>query len=129
MVSKTARYAIWVLAALARDSRNGYLRSGGLAQRLRIPAPYLAKVLFILSQNGLVESVRGRSGGYRLKHPAASVTLKSVVKIFEPGALERMCIIGSPECPGAACRGHRNWTALQDSFIAVMEGTTIADIA
>jgi Rrf2 family protein len=129
MVSKSARYAIWVLAALARDSGNGYLRSRGLARRLGIPGPYLAKILFILLQKGLVESVRGRSGGYRLKPPAASMSLKSVVEIFEPEALERMCIIGSPECPGAACLGHRNWATLQNSFIAVMEGTSIADIA
>ena len=128
-MSKTARYAIWVLAALAGESRNGYLRTKALAQRLGLPAPYLAKVLSILSRNGFVESVRGRSGGYRLKDEAAGMTLKSVVEIFEPEALDPLCIIGNPECAGSGCPEHRRWNDLQRSFVSVMERTTIADIA
>lgn len=127
-MSKTARYAIWVLAALAGESRNGYIRTKTLARRLDIPAPYLAKVLFILSRNGFVESVRGRSGGYRLKDSSAGRTLKSVVEIFEPEALDHLCIIGNPECSGTGCPEHRSWNALQSSFVSVMERTTIADI-
>ncbi len=127
-MSKTARYAIWVLAALAGDSRNGYLRTKALAQRLGLPAPYLAKVLSTLSRNGFVESVRGRSGGYRLKGGEAGMSLKSVIAIFEPEALDHLCIIGNPECSGTGCREHRNWNALQRSFVSVLERTTIADI-
>lgn len=128
MVSKTTRYAIWVLALLAGESRNGFSHARGLAKRLGIPAPYLAKVLFQLSRNGMVESVRGRTGGYRLREGADRISLKSVLEVFEPDALGHLCIIGNPECPGTVCPEHRNWNALQQSFGSLMERTTIADI-
>ena len=129
MLSKTTRYALWVLAALSKNPPRGYLRSQELARRLRIPGPYLAKVLYSLSMNDVVESVRGRTGGYRLKHPAESLTLNNLIEIFEPESLLRICVIGSPECPGSTCPRHRKWQEVQDRFLAVMKETTIADIA
>jgi len=128
MVSKTTRYAIWVLALLAGESRNGFLHARGLARRLGIPAPYLAKVLFLLSRHGFVESVRGRTGGYRLLDGAERISLKSVLEVFEPEALRHLCIIGNPECPGTRCPEHRTWNDLQRSFGALMERTMIADL-
>jgi Rrf2 family protein len=71
MFSKTTRYALWVLVSHAESSPRGYLWSRGLAQRLRIPGPYLVKVLYTLSKHDVLESVRGRTGGYRLKFLAA----------------------------------------------------------
>jgi Rrf2 family protein len=130
MIAKTTRYALWVLVALAKSPEDGgYLRAHELARRLGIPGPYLSKVLYTLSQNGLVESVRGRTGGYRLRRRPERVTVKSLVGIFEPEALTHVCIIGNPECPGASCRRHRNWQGVQETFLSAMEETTIADIS
>ncbi len=129
MLSKTTHYALWVLVALSKNSPKGYLRSNELARRLRIPGPYLAKVLYSMSLNDLVESVRGRTGGYRLKRPAESLTLTTLIEIFEPESLLKVCVVGNPECPGASCPKHRKWQEVQDKFFAVMKETTIADIA
>ena len=129
MHTKTTHYALWVLAALSKNSPKGYIRSQELAGRLRIPGPYLAKVLYSLSLNGVVESVRGRTGGYRLKRSAESLTLTTLLEIFEPESLLRVCVVGNPECPGPSCPRHRNWQEVQDEFFAVMKETTIADIA
>jgi cysteine desulfurase len=129
MFSKTTRYALWVLVALAESSPRGYLRSRGLAQRLRIPGPYLAKVLYTLSKHDVLESARGRAGGYRLKQPAGSLSLKTLIAIFEPESLSPLCIVGNPECPGASCRRHREWQEMQNRYLASMEETTIADLS
>jgi Rrf2 family protein len=129
MFSKTTRYALWVLVALAESSPGGYLQSRGMAKRLRIPGPYLAKVLYTLSKNDVVESVRGRMGGYRLKQPAGNLSLKTLLEIFEPESFAPVCIIGNPDCPGASCRRHRVWQKMQSNFIETMEGTTIVDIS
>jgi Rrf2 family protein len=129
MLTKTTHYALWVLAALSKNSPKGYIRSQELASRLRIPGPYLAKVLYSLSLNDVVESVRGRTGGYRLKRPAESLTLTTLLEIFEPESLLRVCVVGNPQCPGSSCSRHRKWQEVQDEFFAVMNETTIADIA
>lgn len=129
MLSKTTHYALQVLVALSKNSPKGYIRSQELASRLRIPGPYLAKVLYSLSLNDVVESVRGRTGGYRLKRPAESLTLTTLLDIFEPESLLRVCVVGNPQCPGSSCPRHRKWQEAQDEFFAVMNETTIADIA
>jgi Rrf2 family protein len=130
MIAKTTRYALWVLVALAKSpDGGGYMRAHWLARRLGIPGPYLSKVLYTLSQNGLVESVRGRTGGYRLRRRPERITVKSLIEIFEPEVLTHVCVIGNPECPGVSCRRHRNWQGVQETFLSAMEETTIADIS
>ena len=129
MVSKTSRYALRVLVALSGSRGNGAVGSTGLAKRLAIPGPYLGKVLCILSRNGIVESVRGRGGGYRLQRMPETLSLRSILELFEPEAFERVCIVGNPECPGASCAKHTDWQVAHSRFLALMERTTIADIA
>jgi Rrf2 family protein len=104
----------------------GYLQSRGLGQRLRIPGPYLAKVLYTLSKHDVLESVAGRTGGYRLKRPAGSLSLKTLIGIFEPESLSPVCVVGNADCPGASCRRHRKWQEMRNRFLASMEETTIA---
>lgn len=101
----------------------------GLAEHLGIPGPYLGKVLCILSRNGIVESVRGRRGGYRLKRLPETLSLRSILELIEPEVLERVCIVGNPECPGASCAKHADWQVAHTRFLSLMERTTIADIA
>jgi Rrf2 family protein len=129
MVSKTTRYALRVLVALSGSRGNGAMGSRGLAQDLGIPGPYLGKILSALSRNDIVESSRGRGGGYRLNRRPEAVSLKTVLQLFEPEALERVCIVGNPDCPGASCARHKDWQAAYGRFLALMEETTIADIA
>src|SRR5438552_17051411 len=47
-----------------------------------LSAPYVAKLLSILRQGGLIESVRGRSGGYRLAGPPADVSLGRTLMVL-----------------------------------------------
>lgn len=129
MVSKTTRYAIRVLVALSGSRGNGAMGSRGLAEDLGIPGPYLGKILSILSRNGIVESSRGRGGGYRLMPRQETLSLKSILQLFEPETLERVCIAGNPDCPGSSCARHADWQIAQTTFLALMERTTIADIA
>ena len=129
MVSKTTRYAFCVLVALSGSRGNGAVGSRGLAEDLGIPGPYLGKILSALSRDGIVESSRGRGGGYRLKRRPEAVSLKTVLRLFEPEALERVCIVGNPDCPGASCPRHKEWQAAHTRFLDLMAETTIADIA
>jgi Rrf2 family protein len=59
------------------------LPASRLAEFHGVPGPYLAKHLQALSQAGIVESVPGRRGGYRLGRPAAEITLVEVVDAVE----------------------------------------------
>lgn len=55
-----------------------------IAERHGIPATFLVQILHELRRAGLVASVRGAAGGYRLSRPPSEVTLADVVDVFEP---------------------------------------------
>jgi len=75
-----ALHCTTVLALLPAD---GALPSARLAEFHGVPAAYLAKTLQSLSRAGIVESVPGRRGGYRLGRPPAEITLLDVVEAVE----------------------------------------------
>ena len=54
-----------------------------IAQRQNIPVKFLIHILIHLKQAGLLESVRGKGGGYRLNVAPKDITLKDVMKAFD----------------------------------------------
>src|SRR5438445_7826812 len=75
-----ALHCTTVLALLPAD---GAMPASRLAQFHGVPAAYLAKALQALSRAGIVESVPGRRGGYRLGRPPAEITLLDIVDAVE----------------------------------------------
>ena len=76
-----------VLALLPHDAP---LPANRLAEFHGVPGPYLAKTLQALASAGLLESVPGRHGGYRLAKPPSRITLLDVVDAVEGGTFETL---------------------------------------
>jgi Rrf2 family protein len=83
-----AMHSCVVLAVLPRGQA---LPAARLAEFHGVPAAYMAKHLQALSQAGIVESVPGRRGGYRLGRPAADITLLEIVDAVEGGTGSFRC--------------------------------------
>jgi Rrf2 family protein len=81
---------------------------------------------------GLVRSVVGRRGGYRLNHPPEDITLERVVRLFQ-GQLAPIdyATRHNPEpCPPIVARSLRGaWVEVRDVTIAVLSRITFADLA
>ncbi len=94
--SAKATYALVALLELAAVQASGeVLRVADLASRQGIPERYLEQVLASLRQAGILQSVRGPGGGYRLVRPPAQLALAEVLQVLEgaPAAAAG----GSPE--------------------------------
>lgn len=76
-------WAIHACVLLAVVPPDRALPAAKLAEYHELPAPYLAKQLQALSHAGIVESVAGRRGGYRLGRPATDVTVLDIVQAVE----------------------------------------------
>jgi Rrf2 family protein len=72
-VTKLTDYATVVLTVLAAQS-DAVLSASELAERAGLEPPTVSKLLKPLAQAGLVEGFRGANGGYRLAHPADTIT-------------------------------------------------------
>lgn len=94
--STGTRYAVLSLVFMAEDG--AYHMARELAERLAFPLPYLAKVLKHLRQVGILESLRGPGGGFRLARSPQAITLRQVVMAMEGESLARLCPLGLRTC-------------------------------
>lgn len=78
-ITSQEEYGLRCLMRLARAEENRSLTIPEIAAGEALSPPYVAKLLAVLRQAGLVESVRGRAGGYRLAAPPARVRLGAVM--------------------------------------------------
>lgn len=130
MFSQASEYALRALTELARCDRDEYVLAGHLAEVLDVPAHYLAKVLQLLARRGILESQRGRQGGFALARDATEITAYDVVKQLDDlGSLES-CIMGESDCSDeTACPLHELWAKLRDKFMGDLMSTNLRDLA
>lgn len=81
--SAKEEYAVLAILALSLHSGQGPLQVKSIAQKEKIPARFLEQVMNLLKKQGLVESVRGPYGGYRLKKPPEKIRLGEVLRAIE----------------------------------------------
>ncbi|HKI34644.1 MAG TPA: Rrf2 family transcriptional regulator [Gemmataceae bacterium] len=82
-LSRASSYALAALAHLAREKPDAPLASHDMAKAEGTPKRYLLKVLGSLADVGILRSLRGPGGGYRLARPAKDVTLLEVVEAVD----------------------------------------------
>jgi Rrf2 family protein len=130
-VSRRTDYATRALLALTLAD-GGPLKLEEIARRTRVPLSVLEQVMPIMRSAGLVRSERGRSGGYRLNHPAEELSLERVVRLFQGQLAPIGCATRrEPEpCPMTiGCSLRAVWQDVRDATIAVLERHTFADLA
>ena len=127
-ISRSSEYAIRALTYLAQN-REGFRLANDMAAALGIPAPFLGKVLQPLVSRGVLQSQRGRNGGFRLARPPEEITLFQVVDSQEHLGGVRQCFLGQAECTDErACPLHEYWKHASGAFLARMVNTTLADL-
>ena len=128
MLSQTAEYALRAVLHLAQrgDQR---VRVSEMAARLGIPQNYLSKILYRLAHEGVLESLRGKSGGFQLAVPPARLYLSAVVTPFDHVEERRRCLLGRPQCSDHnACAAHTRWKEVGDTVAQFFRDTTVADL-
>jgi len=128
MLSQTAEYALRAALWLA-EHEEGPVRVGDLAHALRIPQNYLSKTMHQLARAGVLSSVRGKNGGFRLARDPKAIRLAQIVEPFEPLTERRNCILGRAVCSDAApCQAHDRWKEVSRITAAFFSQTTLADL-
>lgn len=131
MLSTTSQYALRALSHLAALSGEVVL-GRDLAESVEIPANYLSKVLLTLRNAGLVDTVRGSGGGYRLGKPAEEIHLIDVVELFEEvSRVKPSCFLGRTRAcsESTSCTAHSAWRSLQGAYLQFLVSTSLAAIA
>jgi Rrf2 family cysteine metabolism transcriptional repressor len=82
-LSTKGEYGLLALVDLALQGQDQPVQAADIAHRQQIPKQYLDQLLMILKRSGLVSSMRGRRGGYRLSRPAGEITLLEAITALE----------------------------------------------
>ena len=122
------RFAVTAMIDVAMQSTKGPATLAGVSDRQKISLSYLEQLFGKLRRCGLVESVRGPGGGYRLARAADKVTVADViVAVDEP--------IDATQCGGREncrddrrCMTHELWSSLNDHILEYLQSVTLADL-
>jgi Rrf2 family protein len=134
MISQKAKYALRALVALAKEAKPGEaVFIAQIAADQRIPKKFLEQILLDLKHHGIVESRRGKVGGYLLLKAPSEITFGEVMRIVDgPLAplpcLSRMAYRRCEDCEAEAeCEVRHVFARVAEATRAVLDGTTIAD--
>jgi Rrf2 family protein len=130
-LTRAASYALHAMVHIASQQSNEPLASHEIAQARNIPERFLLKVLKPLVGAGILTSVKGPRGGYRLARPAAQVSMLEVIEAVEGpirGQVSFHPDNGSPDldrqldqiCAQAAEQTRRHFQAIRLSQLAQM---------
>ncbi len=128
-ISRSSEYAIRAMTHLAQQNDGAYSLVRDMAGILGIPAPFLGKCLQPLVARGLLQSQRGRNGGFRLAIPPSEISLYQIVDSQEHLGRSRQCFLGQPECRDEEpCPMHEFWKTTSGDFLTRLSTTTLADL-
>jgi Rrf2 family transcriptional regulator, cysteine metabolism repressor len=97
-----------------------------------VPEPFMKQILMQLRDAGVVRSERGPSGGYRLNHDPAEITLERIVRIFQGQLAPIECATRHEPQPCSmeiGCSLRDVWAEVRDATIAILERTDFATLA
>ena len=133
MLNMKSRYAIRALQHLAKSHGSGPIQIDEIAQKQRIPRKFLTVILSELARNGMVESKRGRDGGYWLARDPSAITYSEVIRITS-GSLalvpcaSRFAYQPCDNCvPESECALRLVMLAVRDSSALILDRLTLAD--
>lgn len=123
------RYAVMAMADLAKNSGDGAMPLSAIADRQQLSLAYLEQIFMRLRRAGLVESARGRTGGYRLARPAGEIAVADIMRAVAEETRMTRCSGGSIGCVGEdRCLTHSLWAALGDQIAAFLSRVTLQEV-
>lgn len=132
MISQKAKYAFKALILLAERGRGESLQTDEIAKRAAIPRKFLEQILLQLKASGLVDSRRGRSGGYQLIADPEAISVSQVLRIVDGPIAPLSCISRTAysrcrDCADEAqCGVRRLFAETYAATLASLETTTLA---
>lgn len=129
MITVTGEYALRAMAYMAQVDAGKFVLAKDMGRELGIPPNYLGKVLQALARNGLLDSLRGRHGGFCLTRPPKSIFLFEILSAVEPMKRYETCILGRKNCcDETACPIHFTWKEARDKVLTMFKKTPLTKL-
>ena len=131
MLSNSSKYAVNAVLYLAVHSGDGKkIRAKEIAEEIKVPSPFLAKLLQTLSRENIISSTKGPTGGFFITAEAQERPLIDIVKSVDSTDNLEDCVLGLKKCSSEKpCPVHFAVQPLKYRFLKELEENSIAVFA
>ena len=127
LITRDTDYAIRALCFIAKSKRRISVQE--LVGELKIPRPFLRKILQALNKVGVLNSYKGQGGGFDLAIGPSKISLLSLVKIFQGPFKLNACTFRKKICPDVRlCKVKEKIDKIQEYVSGELRGVTIASL-
>ena len=130
MISTRGRYALRVMIDLVEHRNGGYIPMKEVAQRQEISLKYIERIMPLLTESKLVESLHGKGGGYRLTREPDQYRVGDILRLTE-GSLAPVACLDCKVAPcsrAAQCRTLSMWKEFYQITNDYFDRITLADL-
>lgn len=131
MISKKAKYAIKALKVLTEEYGKGPVLISSISAREKIPKKFLEAILLELRNHGILQSQKGKGGGYLLRVEPGRVNLAQVLRVIDGPIAPTPCVsfnfyVKCDDCSDeVACMLRPIMERVRDANLGVYENTTL----
>ena len=124
--SKKCEYGMQAILYLAAKEKGALVSAEEISKVLKIPREFISKILQSLKDSGLINSSKGKSGGFSLAKSSSRIKLIDIVAAIDGLELFDNCVLGFPECsPTHPCPVHETWGTLRTQAYDMLNSETI----
>jgi Rrf2 family protein len=129
VITRSAQYAIRAMRYLALQRSTDFCKIEEIARETKIPRPFLAKLIQQLAKKSLVSSLKGASGGVKLKQPIKQITLFMIADAVQDLSDSGQCLLGYGPCSEVMkCSAHDGWRDLHQKQVDYIKRITLLEL-
>lgn len=130
MFSTSCHYGLQAMIYIALHSSDGKnVDLGQIAEKQDIPKHFLSKILQMLVKSGLLQSMKGPTGGFSLSRPADDITLIEVIDAIDGLDVFTQCGIGFKRCDDDhPCPIHNDYKQVRDKIQNLFENKSLLEL-
>jgi Rrf2 family protein len=124
--SKKCEYGLQAVLFLATQPKGEVIASDEIAKKLGIPKEFISKILQSLTESGIIDSKKGKAGGFFLAKDPSKIRLIDIVAAIDGLGMFNSCVLGFPHCsPDNPCPLHYKWGELRTKTYNMLTDETI----
>ncbi len=134
MLSKKSKYALKALIVLAKEYGQGPVLISDIARREAIPPKFLELILLELKNQGILQSKKGKGGGYFLGREPRLISVGHVVRVLDGPIAPLPCVSKTAYMRCRECRDEKScgirmvMKEVRDATAKIMDSTSLEDI-
>lgn len=133
MLNKKTQYAFKALMHLAEQNEKGPVLIAEIAKKKKIPLKFLENILLELKKGGILDSKKGKGGGYFFRTPPSKVKLADIIRKIDGPIAMLPCVSlyfyeRCKNCDEKNCGLHDTMVAVRDANLKILERKTVIDL-